>query len=217
MKDRKLYYDKFSYVLLNIQGRLIFGEKRKQHPSPSRHQPSAQNLDNTTQMPWSNDAATSMNSIDVHDWAIWRMQLNEQMGNRTTDQRSALKQLRQFLQSNPFYQQYSRDPLDGRFNGVQLLFSIPRVSLKLDALDTSGEVTKNHSNDVSDRLVHEERKARLNNDDQTSTNVNSSSVVQPMMIDKTSNQLFSKGLVEHRSSFLQANEQIIATDGIHPW
>ncbi len=118
----------------NTKGRLIFGEKRKQHASPSRHRSSTRNSGNVADVTSSVGDVENKNPINLHDWAIWRMQLNEQIGNGMTD-RIDLKQMRQFLQSNPFYQQHSRDPNNGRYNGVQLLFSIPHAKLKSESND----------------------------------------------------------------------------------
>jgi hypothetical protein len=193
---------------------LIFGEKRKQHASPSRHRSSTRKGGSTTDLALSNSAATNKNAINLHDWAVWRMQLNEQMGTGMTERRSDLKQMRQFLQSNPFYQQHSRDPSNGRYNGVRLLFSIPHAKLKPEFLNGSqGIITKN--NEIGDTTVYEQKKVRSNSeDDQTTTSVNSVSAIQPMIIDKTISQLFSKSLAGNTGGFLQINEQMVAADGI---
>jgi hypothetical protein len=158
---------------------------------------------------------TSKNSIDIHDWAVWRMQLNEQMGTGMTDRRSEFKQMRQFLQSNSFYQQHCRDPSNGRYNGVRLLFSIPHAKIKPEFFDESrGSINKSNNTIVEDTMVDEQKKARSNSDDRT-TSAASVSIVQPtMVIDKTISQLFPKGLVGNTGGFLQINEQMIAADGI---
>ena len=147
------------------------------------------------------------------------MQLNEQMGAVLADGRSDLKQLRQFLQTNPFYQQYSRDSSTGRYNGVRLLFSIPHAKLKSEFLDGPRTViTKNTTHEATDTTTYEQKKVRSNSDDRTTTSVNSVSTVQPpVVIDKTINHLFPKGLVSHTGSFLQINEQMVPADGMRTW
>ncbi|CAF1012835.1 unnamed protein product [Rotaria sordida] len=199
-------------------GRLIFGEKRKPHVSPVRHQSSTRNSANVPDPTSSSDATINKTPLNVQDWAVWRIQLNEQMGNVMNDQRSELKHMRQFLQSNSFYQQHSRDPSDGRYNGVQLLFSIPHANIKPEFFDESrGEITKGNYNEIEETPVYEEEKVRSNSDDRTTTSVNSISAVQPMVPDKTISQLFPKGLVGNTNSgFRSTNEPIIAIDRIHP-
>jgi hypothetical protein len=201
--------------LFNIKGRLIFGEKRKQHTSPSRHRSSTRDGGSMADLSTSGGVATNKNSIDLHDWAVWRMQLNEQMANGTSDRRSDLKQIRQFLQSNPFYQQHSRDPSTGRYNGFQLLFSIPHAKIKPEFLDGSrGGIIKTNNNELGDPTVYEPEKIRSNSDEHTTTSVTSVSAVPQIVIDKTISQLFPKGLVNNIGAFLQTNEQMIAADGI---
>ena len=74
-----------------MKGRLIFGEKRKQPASPSRHRSSTRNRGNTTDAKSPGGSAEHKDPINIHDWAVWRMHLNEQMGSGMTDQ-MALKQ-----------------------------------------------------------------------------------------------------------------------------
>ncbi|CAF3696404.1 unnamed protein product [Adineta steineri] len=208
-------------------GRLIFGEKRKQHASPSRHRSSTRNDNSTQDLPSSNGIPASKNAINLHDWAIWRMQLNEQMGSGMGERRSDLKHMRQFLQSNPFYQQHSRDRSNGRSNGVRLLFSIPHAKLKPEFLNESqGGINKiatittttnnnNHAhNELEDTVVYDQKKIRSNSDDRTTTSINSISAVQPMIVDKTISHLVPKGLMGNTSGFRHVNEQMIAADGI---
>jgi hypothetical protein len=160
-------------------------------------------------------AATNKNPINLHDWAVWRMQLNEQMSTAMGEGRTDLKQMRQYLQSNPFYQQHSRDPTNGRYNGVRLLFSIPHAKIKPEYLDGSrGGITKNNNNEIAESATYEQKKVRSNSDDRTTTSVNSVSAVQPMVIDKTISQLFPKALIANTGDFLQTNEQMIAADGM---
>jgi len=200
-----------------MKGRLIFGEKRKQHASPSRHRSSTRNGDSTTDRPISAGVAANKNAINIHDWAVWRMQLNEQMGSGMSDRRSELKQMRQFLQSNPFYQQHSRDPSSGRYNGVRLLFSIPHAKIKPEFLDGSrGEITKNNTNEVGDTTIYEQKKIRSNSEDRTASAASASAVQTTTVIDKTISQLFPKGLVGNTGGFLQINEHMVAADGIRP-
>ncbi|CAF0847591.1 unnamed protein product [Adineta ricciae] len=194
-------------------GRLIFGEKRKQHVSPARHRSSTRHASSTADIPSSNVTTTNKNSIDLHDWAMWRMQLNEQMGSSMNERRSDLKQMRQFLQSNPFYQQHSRDLSNGRYNGVRLLFSIPHTKLKPEFLNEIQE-TAPRTNEIGDAVVYEQKKIRSNSDDRTTTSVNSLSAIQPMIVDKAVNQLLPKACVGNTGGFLQTNEQMIAMEGI---
>jgi hypothetical protein len=129
-----------------------------------------------------------------------------------TDRRSEIKQMRQFLQSNPFYQQHSRDPSNGRYNGVRLLFSIPHAKIKPEFLDGSRrEITKSNNNEVGDTTIYEQKKVRSNSDDQTPSVASASAVQPPMVIDKTISQLF-----RNTGGFLQINEQMVAADGIRP-
>jgi hypothetical protein len=152
------------------------------------------------------------NPINLHDWAIWRMQLNEQIGNGMTD-RIDLKQMRQFLQSNSFYQQHSRDPNNGRYNGVQLLFSIPHAKLKSESNDASREgLNKNSNMDAGDATIFDQNNAPPNIDDRTTTSVKSVSAGPPLVIDKTISQLLPKSLIGNAGSFLHINEQMIAVD-----
>ncbi|CAF3390997.1 unnamed protein product [Rotaria sp. Silwood1] len=200
-----------------LLSRLIFGEKRKPNPSPARHQSSTRNSANVPEPTSPGDATANKTPLNIQDWAVWRMQLNEQMGSAIGDQRSEVKHMRHFLQSNSFYQQHSRDPSSGRYNGVHLLFSIPRANIKPEFLDESrGEITKSNNNEVEDVVDYEEKKVRSNSDDRTTTSVNSISAVQPMVIDKTIGQLLPKASVGNTSGFLQTNEPMIAVDGIHP-
>ncbi|UJR10384.1 hypothetical protein I4U23_014589 [Adineta vaga] len=197
-------------------GRLIFGEKRKQHASPARHRSTTRNGVNTGDVPSTNGTTTNKNAINLHDWAVWRMQLNEHMGLSINEQRTDLKQMRQFLQSNPFYQQHSRDPSNGRYNGVRLLFSIPHAKLKPEFLnDTQELISKNNENsEIGDTILYEQKKIRSNSDDRTTTSVNSISALQPMIPEKTIGQLLPKALPVNTGGFLQTNEHMIAMDGI---
>ena len=145
------------------------------------------------------------------------MQLNEQMSATMGEGRADFKQMRQFLQSTPFYQQHSRDPSSGKYNGVRLLFSIPHAKIKPELLDgLRGGITKNNNNETTEPTTYEQKKVRSNSDDRTTTSVNSISAIQPMVIDKTISQLFPKGLTGNTGGFLQTNEQIVAADGIRP-
>jgi hypothetical protein len=197
-----------------IKGRLIFGEKRKQHISPSRHQSSTRNGGSMADLSTSPGVTTTTNKnpINIHDWAIWRMQLNEQLGSGMTDRRSELKQIRQFLQASPFYQQHNRVTANGRYSGVRLLFSIPRAKFKPEILDSSrGEIIKT-TETAEDTTPYEQKKIRSNSDERT-TSVTSVSTIQPaIVVDKTISQLFPKALVGNTGDFLQVNEQMVAAD-----
>lgn len=210
-----------SNILFNIKGRLIFGEKRKQHVSPARHRSATRNDGSMAELPppttTTSGVTTAKHPINIHDWAVWRMQLNEQMGGGLVDRRTEIKQMRQFLQSNPFYQQHCRDQSTGRYNGVRLLFSIPHAKIKPEILDGSrAGIPKSNSNEIAETSISEQKKIRSNSDDRT-VSVISTSVVQPtMIIDKTISQLFPKEVVENTGGFLQINEQMIAAEGIRP-
>ncbi len=150
--------------------------------------------------------------INIHDWATWRMELNEQMGNGMTEQ-TDLKQLRQFLHSNQFYQQHSRDPSNGRYNGVRLLFSIPHAKLRSELNDGSrAALNKNSNMDVGDTTTVDQNNAHPNIDDRTITGVNSGSAAPPIVIDKTISQLLPKNLIGNTGGFIHVNEQMIAAD-----
>jgi hypothetical protein len=140
------------------------------------------------------------------------MHLNEQMSNEMTDEMD-LKQLRQFLQSNPFYQQYSRDPSNGRYNGVRLLFSIPHAKLQTELDDGSrGGVNKNSQTNLGETKVQDQNKAHPNIDDRSTTVVNSVPAGPPMLVDKTISQLLPKNLTGNTTGFLHVTEQMIAAD-----
>jgi hypothetical protein len=203
---------------------LIFGEKRKPHASPARHRSSTRNGGSVVDLsvPGSGGTAavatTNKSHINLHDWAAWRTQLNEQMGAGMTDRRPDLKHMRQFLHSNSFYQKHSRDPSGGRYTGVRLLFSIPHAKIKPEFLDETRGITMkntNNNNEVGDIAAYEQNNVRSNSDDRTTTSVNSISAVQPMVTDKTISQLLPKGLTGNIDGFLQTNEQMIAAaDGM---
>lgn len=167
---------------------MIFGEKRKQHVSPGR----------TSVCPV--PSLLGKNLIDIHDWAIWRMQLNEQMSSiLLSEQRNDMKQMRQYLQSNSFYRKHSRDSSDRRHNAIRLLFSIPRAIFKAELLNENLETN-----------VCEQ------NDDERTTSVTSVSALQlPMVPEKSVNQLYSKDYIGNTDGvFVQVNEQMLAVNGI---
>jgi len=140
------------------------------------------------------------------------MHLNEQMENGMSDQ-TDLKQLKQYLHSNPFYQQHSRDPSNGRYNGVRLLFSIPHAKLKSELNDGSRGVPNKSSNiDVGDATTFDQNNVHPNIDDRTVIGVNSIAAGSPMVIDKTISQLLPKNLIGNKGGFLQTNEQMVASD-----
>jgi len=140
------------------------------------------------------------------------MHLNEQMENGMSDQ-TDLKQLKQYLHSNPFYQQHSRDPSNGRYNGVRLLFSIPHAKLKSKLNDGSRGVPNKSSNiDVGDATSFDQNNVHPNIDDRTVIGVNSIAAGPPMVIDKTISQLLPKNLIGNKGGFLHTNEQMVASD-----
>ncbi|CAF0758903.1 unnamed protein product [Rotaria sp. Silwood1] len=200
-------------MLFNIKGRLIFGEKRKQHASPARHRSATRNGGTIADVSLSSSGNANKNLINLHDWAVWRMHLNEQMGNGMAE-RTDLKHMRQFLHSNPFYQQHSRDPSNGRYNGVRLLFSIPHAKLKPELIYGSreGVFNKNTNMDIGDTTTYDQNNVLSNSDDRTTASVNSVSAGSPMIIDKTINQLLPKGLIGNAGSFLPTNESMAAVD-----
>lgn len=157
---------------------------------------------------------TSKNPINIHDWSVWRMQLNEQMGGGLIDRRTELKQIRQFLQNNSFYQQHCRDPSNGRFNGVRLLFSIPRAKFRAEVLDNSrGGTSKPTTSEITEEIPsYQPQKFRSHSDERT-TSATLVPPIQPnLVMDKTISQLFPKTVVENTGGFLQVNEQMIAAD-----
>ena len=200
-----------------IKGRLIFGEKRKQHASPTRRQSATRNGGNTADLSPSPPPAvvrTHKTPINIHDWSVWRMQLNEQMGGGMLDRRVELKQIRQFLQNNPFYQQHSHDPSNGGFNGVRLLFSIPRAKIRAENGENSrGGTTKSSTNETSEEISSDQQqRIRSRSDEHTTSATLILATQPPIVIDKTISQLFPKAIVENTGAFLQVNEQMIAAD-----
>ena len=200
-----------------FKGRLIFGEKRKQHASPARHRSSTRNRGSladlsappvvTTPPP-----VTSRARINLHDWAVWRMQLNEQMAAVKGESRADLRSMRQYLQSNAFYQQHSRDPSTGRYTGVRLLFSIPRAKFKPEYLDgLQGRTAKAISHELGEAVNYEQNYLQTHSDDRTTTSVNSISALQPLIMDKAISQFLPKGLA---TNFLQINEPFAALDAM---
>ena len=151
--------------------------------------------------------------INLHDWAIWRMHLNEKMANGIID-RANLKQMRQFLHSNPFYQQHSRDPSNGRYNGTQLLFSIPHAKLRPELTEeTRGRINKNMTVEMEDTVTYDQTNTVSNSDDHNKTDVvNPVTSKTPTMVDRTINQQLPKDLTENTDNFLRNNEQMTAAD-----
>ncbi|UJR35582.1 hypothetical protein I4U23_028335 [Adineta vaga] len=193
-------------------GRLIFGEKRKQQASPSRHRSATRTGRNMTDIPSPGDDNTSKNPINVHDWAAWRTKLNEQMGNETTD-RTDMKQMRQFLHANSFYQQHSRDPSNGRYNGVQLLFSIPHAKLKSEINDSTQRIS-DKTMPSEDDIFDQNHVRPPSNNDHIATSVHSISPSSPLIRDKTISQLLPKAILGNTGGFLPVNEQMIITEGV---
>lgn len=154
--------------------------------------------------------ATSKTPINIHDWSVWRMQLNEQMGGGLIDQRTELKQIRQFLQNNSFYQQHCRDPS----NGVRLLFSIPRAKFRVELLENSrGGSSKSTTTETTEEISSYEPQRIRSHSDERTTSATLVPAVQPnLMMDKTISQLFPKTGVEDTGGFLQVNEQMIAAE-----
>ena len=132
------------------------------------------------------------------------MHLNEQMSNEMTDEVD-LKQLRQYLQSNAFYKQYSRDPSNGRYNGVQLMFSIPHAKMQ-------SELNKGSQTNLGETKVSDQNNVCSNLDDRPITGVNTTAVGTPMLVDKTISQLLPKNSIGNTAGFLHVNEQMIAAD-----
>lgn len=140
------------------------------------------------------------------------MHLNEQMGIGMTDQVD-MQQIRQFLQSNPFYQQHSRDPSNGRYNGVRLLFSIPHAKLQPEA----NEASRNGSNkithlDTIEPIAYDQHNPHPHMDDRLAAGTHS----VPMTVDKKITQFLPKNLVGNTDGFLHINEQMVAADPSRP-
>lgn len=178
---------------------MIFGDKRKQHTSFTGKS------DTTT------DNGTSTNAIDIHDWAIWRMQFNEQLSlGILIDQQNGIKEMREYLQSNAFYQKYSRH------NAVQLLFSIPRAKFQTELFDQlqEEEVHTNQTADIAETIPDEQKQVRSNSDERSVSVTSVSALQSPVLVEKTINRLSLKGLVENtEGTFVQVNEQMMAVDG----
>ena len=68
--------------------------------------------------------------LDLHDWSVWRIELNEQLATILTERRSDLRILRRFLQSSSFYQKENHEENNGR-----LLFSIPRAIFRAEDVE----------------------------------------------------------------------------------
>ena len=151
--------------------------------------------------------------INLHDWAVWRMHLNEKMANGMID-RANLKQMKQFLHSNPFYQQHSRDPSNGRYNGAQLLFSIPHARFKPELTEETRERTnKSMIKEMEDTITYGQTNTVSNSDDHTKTDdINPVTPRTPTMVDKTINRQLPKVLTENTDNFLHNNEQMMAVD-----
>ncbi|CAF0819152.1 unnamed protein product [Didymodactylos carnosus] len=129
-------------------GRLIFGGNRKHSPA-KRSQTRAGDVVNS---------GSTNNQLNIHDWAIWRMQLNEHMISGLSEGKPDLKYMRHFLQTNPFYQKHSRDPSSGR---VRLMFSIPHPKLRPELVEISN---KSASIDNGDAIKPDTKKMNENND-----------------------------------------------------
>ena len=204
---------------MNTKGRLIFGEKRKQRTATSRHRSSTRNNAKGAEVKSPHAAAASGNGttnkehINIHDWAVWRMHLNEQMGVGMADQVD-LQQIRQFLQSNPFYQQHSRDPSNGRYNGVRLLFSIPHAKLQPEINDASrGGPQKITHLDVAETTAYDPHHFHHKIDaDRLPTNINPIPTGLPPPIDKKITQFIPRNLISNTDGFLHVNEQMVAAD-----
>lgn len=196
-------------------GRLIFGDKRKQHASPSRHRSASRNPSNGADVSshsGRHGGVTSKSPINVHDWAVWRMQLNEHLANGTAD-RIDPKHMRQYLQSNQFYQQHSRDPSNGRFNGTRLLFSIPHTKLKPDYVDhIQGKGQGNSSKDVSDVASYNQIDPASIHDDRKMMDGYPISTTAPIIHEKPFTPVIPKDSYAKTDEFIRVNEQMIAND-----
>ena len=200
------------------KGRLIFGEKRKQHSPPSsRHRSASRHAVGAVDVPamnGKNAKVSSKGAINQHDWAVWRMQLNEQMAGGSAADRADPKLMRQYLQANHFYQQHSRDPSNGRYNGVRLLFSIPHAKVKPDGLDRSLVTPQNlDPMEAVDASTYNHRDVRSTSEDRTVMSGTSISMGTPMISDKTISQLRPKGAMYGKADdFHRTNEHMLATD-----
>lgn len=206
-----------SFIISCTKGRLIFGEKRKERTNTSRHRSSTRNTakgneKKSSHAVASGNGAPTKEPINIHDWAVWRTHLNEQMGIGMSDQVD-LQQIRQFLQSNPFYQQHSRDPSNGRYNGVRLLFSIPHAKLQPEPNEPprkgSNKIT--HLDDV-EPIAHDHHNPQHHIEDRLTAGINSVPTGLPMPVDKKITQFLPKNLASNIDGFLRANEQMVAAD-----
>ncbi|CAF1358387.1 unnamed protein product, partial [Didymodactylos carnosus] len=128
-------------------GRLIFGGNRKHSPTKRSQTRTADVISSSTN-----------NLLNIHDWAVWRMQLNEHMISGLSEAKPDLKYMRHFLQTNPFYQKYSHDPSNGRNAGVRLMFSIPHPKLRPEFVEipnkspliNNTDVVKTHAKNMNE-------------------------------------------------------------------
>ena len=128
------------------------------------------------------------------------MQLNEHMANGTAD-RIDPKSMRQYLQTNQFYQQHSRDPSNGRFNGTRLLFAIPHTKLKPDYIDQlQGKVHHQNPKDLSDTVIYNQTHNQSVSEDRTESVMINERIISP------------KVSYAKTDEFIRVNEQIIAND-----
>lgn len=134
------------------------------------------------------------------------MQLNEQMASMMNERRSDSRSLRQYLQANPFYQQYSRDS-SGRYAGVRLLFSIPRAKFRQEYLQTINP-------EIIEVPLYEQNNAlQSHSDDRTTASVNSvSGGVPPVNVEKNIAQYLPRGLLANPMSFVVNNEPLSASE-----
>lgn len=154
------------------------------------------------------------NIINLHEWAIWRMHVNEQMGHGMPD-RGDLKHMRQFLHSNPFYQQHSRDPSSGRYNGVRLLFSIPHPKIKPESIEIPRESTtlsKITNLDVPDTTTYDQTNVFSNDDDRTFNGTNSISIGSPTINHKSLSQPVQKTLLRNTSCYQPMHDPTVPTN-----
>ena len=140
------------------------------------------------------------------------MQLNEHLANGTTDRIDA-KHMRQYLQASQFYQQHSRDPSNGRYNGTRLLFSIPHTKLKPDYLEQIQSKNQGPSvKESSDTVSYSQTNTQSISDDRKMFNGQSMPLTPSISTEKIISPTISKGTYAKTDEFIRVNEQILAHD-----
>jgi hypothetical protein len=198
--------------IIRWKGRLIFGEKRKPSSSTSRHRSTARHattlVDESSSKGRHPDGETSPSSINLHEWAAWRTQLNEHMASDKTNQIDP-KHMRQYLKSNQFYQKHGRDRSTGQYDSARLLFSIPHANIKSDVIDPTKELLDTYDGPATHISSNNNR---LYSDEQMITSINSMSTGSPVMTEKKIRHRHPKGTYVKADDHLRINEQTVVGD-----